>query len=115
MAVIEDVVTLLIRVSDTMAKGGFNGRWTLQQALDASRGLPAASKNAPGQKEDDALHCGAATERLGLLLTTVNVAANVTNALHSSRLGRLVLSTAAQVRPVARAVHPAPLSCTCHY
>ena len=92
---------LLIRLNIGLSKGYFTDRWTLQQAFDASRAsATGVSSLTRKSKSQDAGSSREAAERLGLLCATVNVAANVTQALNPGRLGVLVPSTAAQVRPL---------------
>lgn len=88
VAVLEEVLTVLIRVRSGLTSGSFSARWSLQQVLKAGESQPSKDA-AVGQR---------AAERMCLLCATVNVAANVTNALNQGRLGGLVPVTAAQVK-----------------
>lgn len=90
VAVLGEVLMVLIRVRNALAAGSFAQRWTLQQTLRAGDPQGALTLGAAvGRK---------AAERMCLLFATVDVAANVTNALNQGRLGGLIPVTAAQVR-----------------
>ena len=89
VAVLGEALMVLIRVRNALAAGSFAQRWTLQQTLRAGDPQGAPTLGAVG---------GRAPERICLLCATIDVAANVTNALNQGRLGGLVPVTAAQVR-----------------